>query len=247
MEHIHVGVSPRAMARMKRGERVRMTAGDLGIFVKPERYNMMTKAFNKGKGLHVALDEDELSHNEGQGIFKKVKKAVVHTAKKVGRQVVKEGSKYLPELAGSAAEALAVALENPELAPMAGVAGTQLGEYASHKYTPQALDALRTHKQKGSGLRQPPSRHVSVDFLGNPALARANLGSAMANLESARMTAGEKMKNRPERTHVGVGGNLLQHHENPATTSKPLSANFQFRHTLPPQYQRIGSGRGLYA
>jgi len=251
MEIVGCGISSRSMSKLRRGEKVRMTAGDLGLHVKPETYKLMERAFSKGKGLHIALDGDELAHNEGQGVFKKAKKAVVNTAKKVGRQVVKDVAQYAPELGAAAGTAAAVLSGNPELSPFAALAGQQVGEQLGNAGKSMALDALRTHKQRN---QQPRSRTPSVDFVGNPSLARANLGNAMANLADARMTAGERMRGYGivEKSSVGVGGNLLQHTmENPATTSKPLSANFQFRHTLPPQYQRQSSisqgGRGLYA
>ncbi len=250
MEIMGCGLSARSMAKMKRGEKVRMTAGDVGLHVKPETYKMMERAFSKGKGLHIALDGDELAHNEGMGVFKKAKKAVVNTAKKVGRQVVKDVAQYAPELGAVAGTTAAVLSGNPELSPFAGLAGQQIGEKLGNAGKSMALDALRTHKQRN---QQPRSRTPSVDFVSNPSMARANLGNAMANLESARMTAGERMRGYgiTEKSSIGVGGNLLQHTmENPATTSKPLSANFQFRHTLPPQYQRRGAisqgGMGLY-
>jgi hypothetical protein len=137
------------------------------------------------------------------------------------------------------------------LSPFAALAGQQVGEQLGNAGKAMALDALRTHKGRN---QQPRSRSASVDFVGNPNMARASLGNAMANLADARMTAGERMRGYgiTEKSSVGVGGNLLQHTmENPATTSKPLSANFQFRHTLPPQYQRRSAvsqgGMGLYA
>ena len=47
--------------------------------------------------------------------------------------------------------------------------------------------------------------------------------------------------------HVGHRGGMLAMHYSPAMVSQPLSANFQFQHFLPPQYQAIGShGGGLY-
>ncbi|NBR23488.1 MAG: hypothetical protein EBU08_06895, partial [Micrococcales bacterium] len=110
------------MSKLRRGEKVRMTAGDLGLHVKPETYKLMERAFSKGKGLHIALDGDELAHNEGQGVFKKAKKAVVNTAKKVGRQVVKDVAQYAPELGAAAGTAAAVLSGNPELSPFAALA-----------------------------------------------------------------------------------------------------------------------------
>jgi len=250
MEQISCGMGVRGMSKLKNGAKVRMTQGDVGIFVKPEKHKMMMKACMKGKGLHVSLDGDELAHNHGQGVFKKTKKAVVNTAKKVGRQLVKDVAQYAPEIGATAGTAAAAIEGNPELAPFTALAGQQIGEHLGSSGKAMALDALRTHKGRN---QQPRSRAPSVDFVSNPAMARASLGNAMANLQTARMTAGERMRGYgiTEKSSVGVGGNLLSSVDNPATTSKPLSANFQFRHTLPPQYQRRAplreGGMGLYA
>lgn len=250
MEQIGCGMGARAMSKLKNGAKVRMTHGDVGIFVKPEKRKMMMKAFMKGKGLHMSLDEEEMMHNYGQGVFKKAKKVAVNTAKKIGRKVVKDVAQYAPELGAVAGTAAAVMSGNPEAAPFAALAGQQIGEHLGNAGKSMALDALRTHKGRN---QQPRSRAPSVDFVSNPAMARASLGNAMANLESARMTAGDRMRGYgiTEKSSVGVGGNLLSPVDNPALTSKPLSANFQFRHTLPPQYQRRAplamGGQGLYA
>jgi hypothetical protein len=249
MEVVKVGVSPRSMGKLKKGQKVRMCGGDLAIYVKPEKFKHMERVLLKGKGLHMALDADELAHNEGQGVFKKAKKMVVNTAKKVGRQAVKEVAPYVGDTLGTLGALGATVTGNPELAPMSAIAGKALGDKLAEHYKPMALDALRTHKGR---QQQPRSRSASVDMVGNPAMARASLGNAMANLASARMTAGERMAGRGlgagMSPNVGGRNQLITHAiENPALTSKPLSANFQFRHTLPPQYQRIGSGRGLYA
>jgi hypothetical protein len=51
---------------------------------------------------------------------------------------------------------------------------------------------------------------------------------------------------RREMGSVGRQGNLLGHAQPPALESQPLSANFQFGHTLPPQFQKFAkSGSGL--
>jgi hypothetical protein len=46
---------------------------------------------------------------------------------------------------------------------------------------------------------------------------------------------------------IGINGSML-HSQSPALRSQPFSANFQFQHTLPPEFQKFskGSGSGLH-
>ena len=51
-------------------------------------------------------------------------------------------------------------------------------------------------------------------------------------------------RHRREVSSIGIQGNLIGHAEPPALKSQPLSANFQFGHTLPPAFQQYArSGR----
>lgn len=56
-------------------------------------------------------------------------RSVEGTAKYLAKQGVKEGAKILPQVGEYAGAGLAVALENPELAPAAAWAGKQGGKY----------------------------------------------------------------------------------------------------------------------
>jgi len=53
----------------------------------------------------------------------------------------------------------------------------------------------------------------------------------------SRMVGGEL-----ERASVGRNGGMLSTYTPPALVSQPFSANFQFQHFLPPQYQHFNSG-----
>jgi hypothetical protein len=45
-----------------------------------------------------------------------------------------------------------------------------------------------------------------------------------------------------ERSSVGRNGGMISAYTPPALVSQPFSANFQFQHFLPPQYQHFSSG-----
>ena len=60
-------------------------------------------------------------------------RGVGSTAKFVAKEGLREGAKILPELGEFTGEGLAVALDNPELAPAFGVAGKIGGKYLEHK------------------------------------------------------------------------------------------------------------------
>jgi hypothetical protein len=51
---------------------------------------------------------------------------------------------------------------------------------------------------------------------------------------------------RREVSSLGRGGGFVGQGVHPALQSQPFGSNFQFRYTLPPQYQRFASG-GVYA
>jgi hypothetical protein len=45
-----------------------------------------------------------------------------------------------------------------------------------------------------------------------------------------------------EKGSVGRNGGMLSTYTPPALVSQPFSANFQFQHFLPPQYQHFNTG-----
>ena len=105
-------------------------------------------------------------------------------------------------------------------------------------------------------------------------MSRAGLDNALAGAKSAamnKMGIDARYHNAPnmsipgfgappsrmvggqlERGSVGRNGGMLSSYTPPALVSQPFSANFQFQHFLPPQYQHFNSGghdmegNGLY-
>ena len=79
------------------------------------------------------------------------------------------------------------------------------------------------------------------------ALARANLGNAVAHRRRAQIRGRGVHR---EISSVGTAGSFVGSHSvlPPAMMSQPFSANFQFRHFLPPAYSQYSKGGGgMYA
>jgi len=263
MEKISIArPSSRVMGRLRKGHKVRlMKGGDLDLFIEPEMLDKASKSFLKGKGIQMCLSPEALAHNEGQGVFKKVKRTAINTAKKVGRQLVKHVAPEVAEKFGAVLGAAAPAvLGNPELSPMAAMAGQELGEYAGRKLAQHSLGALRTNRQ--NKRNEPRSRGTGMDPLRAANLSVADANQQEANFEHMRARVRDDQSPFPlvgaahEKSSIGAGGSLLRAGQ--ALQSQPYSANFQFRHTLPPAFQNhakrggslggsLGGGMGLYA
>jgi hypothetical protein len=55
---------------------------------------------------------------------------------------------------------------------------------------------------------------------------------------------GRMVGGKLEKGTVGLGGSMISSYVPPALVSQPFSANFQFQHFLPPQYQHFNTGVG---
>ena len=77
------------------------------------------------------------------------------------------------------------------------------------------------------------ARYANAPLQGIHAFAMQGKGMA----PPSRMVGGQL-----ERGSIGRGGGMLSSYTPPALVSQPFSANFQFQHFLPPQYQHFNSG-----
>jgi hypothetical protein len=203
MEEIKISApSARVLGKMKKGHKVRisphMDGEGFSLMVCPERYNIITKTFNKGKGLHVELNPEEIQHNHACGVFGALKKV----AKVVGHKAVEAGKKHAPALGKMALEAGAkYAGADPSLVALAGRAGEKLGsaggeELAKHAH--KEIEARGLYAGRGLfagagfGRLSPPSRMPTLDMLNRETgqnmghLARATLGKAHADAITAQ-------------------------------------------------------------
>jgi hypothetical protein len=154
---LHIKVSPKQLSKLRNGHQVRvneaMQGQGVNLIVHPERYDTVCKCFKKKKGVQIQLTPEEIMANklahpkmEGTGIFGRdfdnfIEKTIGTKAKDVIykgadelKPLVKEAvgkvSDYAPEIGASALSGLAVALGQPQLVPVAGMVGKQLGSMA---------------------------------------------------------------------------------------------------------------------
>lgn len=199
--------TPRALSKLRRGGAVRirpkMSGEGMSLVVSAEKFNHISRAFDKGKAYTISLSPAEVSANqnppeevipqmEGGSIFdslkrgaKKIGKALEPVAKKVlipaGKELAKRGVKELekmaPTLGATALSGLATLSGNPELIPIASAVGSELGKHAGSYLSGEANRRIDSF---GRGIG-PRSRMPSVD----PMLAKATLGKAMADQHTA--------------------------------------------------------------
>jgi hypothetical protein len=207
--------SPRALSKMKKGGSTRihpsMSGEGMSLIVSADRYNNITRAFDKGKAYTVSLTPEEISMNqspspemssqmEGKGLFdsikkgaKKIGKALKPVVKEVlipaGKELAKKGvrelAKMAPTAGATALSGLATLSGNPELVPFASAVGSELGKHAGSYLSGEANRRIDSF---GKGL-SPPSRmpvgSAKSHSVLEPMLAKATLGKAMADRHTA--------------------------------------------------------------
>lgn len=212
-----------------------------------------------------------------KGGFKKVGKALapvgkvlLPVAKDIGKKLLKEGIAQAPELlgemGGDALAAAAVAIGQPELAPIAKTIGTKLGQkggrelgkFAGNKGE-RAIDRFDPYGTQ-KRANQPPSRIPDTNMLSAPSpMPSPSSSNPLSPDYDGSQGNGlyAQARGRGIRTHrmgtrevasIGIHGNLLGHGLPPALMSQPYSSNFQMASRLPPAFATvIRSGSGLYA
>jgi hypothetical protein len=294
MYHVPIHASPAQLSKLRRGQPVRVKQGTgFNLLVHPSTYNIVARAFSKGKGAEIALSPPELQANaqassgtpvaiqnpnhpqaggetaptiSGSGIFgdvgdKYLKKAgIKDMAYRMGdyaKPLVKAGI-------GTALTAGGVALGavQPELIPgipFAVAGGTALAsDFLDH---PQRY--LGKSGVKGNQLNNMAQQHAhaqmteqlnnqlgtNYDYLRQAGLANAVAHKSQADMNASsiasRMSSGEGLRRHShmrEHAITGRGGGMIGSSSSfvpPALESQPFSANFQFQHFFPPQYQSM--------
>lgn len=272
MSLVRIQASPKQLSKLRNGHRVRikpaMEGEGFNLIVHPERYDIISRTFDRGSGMEIQLSPEEIVANkttpiEGSGIFGKtgdklLKKAgVKHLAYKVG-DIVK------PHLKTAINSALASATaSNPMLAPVAYGASHLASDFLDHP--------SKYHNMLSSNAGGPKNAHSAHTLAGQVAqnhlldnlnqelgthygkLAEANLDNAMAHMARSSFErhhlSGRGFGLRREVGSVGRGASFVSHqtHLPPALQSQPFSANFQMANMLPVAYQKYSRGSGLYA
>ena len=203
MSLVRIDVSHKQRQKLGKGHKVRVKGAMDGegvcLIVHPDRYDTMTRTFNRGKGMEMALTPEELQanveaipHMGGSGIYDNVKSflkkhpGLIH----MGKPLLKTG---IAGALGAAGTALSVA--QPELIPLIapGVAGMIAG---AHSYLDKPMHQSNVGGSKApsasSLLGQVAQNHLYEQMnnhLGTQygALGAANLGNAVAHKERATM------------------------------------------------------------
>ena len=282
---VHIASNPRHLGKLKKGGKVRLAEGQFPLALHPDNHKKVMKALMKGKGIHHALSPEEIKENHGRGFFddignafkkganfvndkiiQPVGKVVVPVAKEAGKvllPVAKDlankgidiAEQYAPELAGSALAGLATFTGNPELAPLAYEAGSQLGRaggkalgnYAHgqvNNFDPyHSTTAMTpTYNPVAPPSRQPQTNNLINAYTGQDTgrLDKANMGSYLANLDLSSLESLVQQKrqqlNMPHFDYSG-GRSLSQYADAVPPTGRGLYGGTPMGRS---------AGRGLY-
>lgn len=227
MHTIQIDASPHQLRKLKKGHRVRVKKGEgFELLVHPQTYNIVSRAFNKNKGSEIQLSPEEIQMN--LGIVKAISPES-HMARAgnspPSRSVVQPTSAVITGSGFTASEKLNEALKH------------ELGSNFGYL--------------KRAGLDNILNSHLSAAMAKHGIDSRYKLSPAQAALgllgPHSRMGGGAL-----EKSTIGLKGGMMSSYTPPALVSQPFSANFQFQHFLPPQYQHFNSGghdilgNGLY-
>jgi len=218
MHQISIDASPHQLRKLKRGGKVRIKKGcGFNLLVHPETYNIVSKAFNKNKGIELSLSPEELQQNRQSLSPEKHKSTEL-------MQNPKDDDDDDDDMEGSGLKAHGTHIKlanelNRHL-------GTNYG-YMTRAGMDNAIGAKEHAKLTKLGI---DARHMlspKVDVHGPLQPHSRMIGGAL------------------ERNSVQQKGRLLSSYCPPACISQPFSANWQMQFFLPPQYQHFNDGAGM--
>jgi len=258
MHTLQIDASPQQLRKLKKGLQVRIKKGTgFELLVHPTTYNIVSRAFNKGKGSQVRLSPEELEMNQGiaKAISPEAHKQSIEIAKppmaggKIGR--VKKANKWqtftdstLRDTIDTAGKAGRVYYDTTS--PLSKM-GFGIGGYGVHNQLHNELN-----HQLGTSYGQ-LARAGMDNYLNNQASAIMNKHgidsrkglSALHQGYDAFEPHSRMFGGAIEKSTVGLKGSMLHAYMPPALVSQPFSANFQFQHFLPVQFQHFNAG-GAY-
>lgn len=238
MHQISIDASPHQLRKLKRGHKVRVKMGcGFNLLVHPDTYNIVSRAFNKNKGVELSLSPQELEHNA---------------------DVLSSGGPMAgptPEQHTTNANLLLNEEEEPEEGE---VSGSGLRLHGTHvKLTGKLNKHLGTNYgyMARSGLEDAMANKESARLSKMSVDARKSLAPNMNVITGGDLPPRSRMVGGAiERSSVQQKGRLLGSVCPPACVSQPYSANWQMQFFLPPQYKKLNngtsmnpSGSGLYA
>ena len=252
-------MSPKQVSRLRNGHKVRVGCGLGELIVHPERYDAMDRVFRKGKKMTIQLTPEELSANRtmtGKGIFGPgfdkflskigIKKQVYALGDKIKapvKRAIKAFTDKAPVALGTAGATLASAVGAPELAPLAIMAGKELGKKAS-KYSDKHLLGYIDDPE---AYQKNPSKFADMSGVGLRASPMTGRGR-VDNTEGYRKHMMSKYgvvvpetgwKKVGDGLNVSARGRGMIGGGHPAMASQPYDQSFHQR------FQMVGMGLSL--
>lgn len=217
MHTIQIDASPHQLRKLKKGHRVRVKKGEgFELLVHPHTYNIVSRSFVKNKGSEIQLTPEEIEMNKG------ILKAISPEA-------------HNPTVQKAAVPAVGAS-------PIAG------GSLRNTSSQIQLADALNKHLGSNYGYLARAGLDNAINGNKSAAMARMGIDARFNNAPKqsllglvgphSRVTGGALV----EKSTIGLKGSMIHSYTPPALVSQPFSANFQFQHFLPPQYQHFNSG-----
>jgi hypothetical protein len=243
--------SAKQLAKLRKGHPVRLQQGEgLILVVHPERFDLMSKTFSRGKARTVDLSPEELmanmkiapeAHQEQQAVednkttkqFEVDKTVKLATPRTSANPVVGTGLKRVSNAGGPRGMTIRTLVGAKDLAKHLGKVGDQVGQ----NFSPQLESALGNAN----------ANHMTSQ-MGRMSIETARSNHILPHEKGQGLFAGSSVmfgRGHREHTSIAIGGNLLANQRvlPPALQSQPYSANFQFQHTLPPNFQRFSGGK----
>lgn len=150
------------------------------------------------------------------------------------------------EMNRSISKAISPEAHNPPLQPKGqGVRGGSLRDIASQV---RLADNLNEHLGSNYGYLARAGLDNAIGGLKSAALSKLGIDARYHDAPFAQIPLGipgphsRMMGGQLERGSVGRNGGMISTYTPPALVSQPFSANFQFQHFLPPQYQHFNTG-----
>jgi hypothetical protein len=249
--------SAKQLAKLRKGHPVRLQKGEgLILVVRPERFDLMSKTFARGKARTVDLSPEELmanmkiapeAHQEQQAVEDNKAKQQFEPDKTVklatprsssvpigGTGLTPRSRTPVSNAGGPRGIPVRTLVGAKDIVKHLGKVGFETGQNFSGR-----MDAA---------IGSANANHMTAE------MGRAGIESARSNhlvpydIRGEGLYAGRSvMFGRGHREHasVAVGGNLLggKRELPPALQSQPYAANFQFQFTLPPNFQRFSGGK----
>jgi hypothetical protein len=223
MHKIQIDVSPHQLRKLRKGHRVRVKKGEgLELIVHPNTYNIVSRAFNKGKGSEIQLSAEELQANQ-------------HIAKAISPEA------HNPPLQpGIKMPSTSEKVQNKPINM-----NTMFGQGISSKL--KLADTLNHHLGTNYGYLARAGMDNAINGKLSSVMAKHGI-DARYSLAPGQVSVGlvgphsRMVGGAIEKSTVGLKGGMLHAYTPPALVSQPFSANFQFQHFLPPQYQHFNTG-----